>query len=111
MRVDETVAGRRINAWIVLRDGAEVATVQAYHGTTGSTLVNVFNGGSQRLNPDAAPARAYQERRASRHGASPAERTQAALAGLSVCGVVLPDEGVYWKTWLEDEGLTVLRVI
>ncbi len=76
--VQDTKAGKSISAYIVLKDGKEVATIRAHFSDGGTCLVNVFN-------MDGTP---FQHGTASGYGY---DKFTAALSGLVVSGITLSD--------------------
>jgi hypothetical protein len=82
--VSDTIAGKSISAWIILKRGKHIATVRAYSGA--SVLVNVFNHGNNRsLKNKEGTCRdiSFQCGRAGGYGY---DKLTAALSGLEIDG-------------------------
>jgi len=76
--VTDTAAGKSISAYIVLKNGKEIATVRAYFSNGGACLVNVYSmNGSE-----------FQHKRTGGYGY---DKFTAALSGLVIDGVTLND--------------------
>jgi hypothetical protein len=76
--VQDTAAGKSISAYIVLKNGKEVATIRAQFSNGGTCLVNVFS-------MDGTP---FQHGKASGYGY---DKFTAAISGLTVDGITLSD--------------------
>ena len=77
-QVRETAAGQSISAWVILKKGKEVATVQAHYGNS-RVLVNVWDKASG------------YDMQAGSAGGDGYDKFTSALSGLSIGGVVLND--------------------
>lgn len=97
--VAESVAGKKISAYIITKDGEFCAKIQAHH-TYNSTVVNVFDGSFQCL-----------------RGTS----LTTALAGHKVCGIQMYDDCAsnetlkkhlsdYWEGKLTEEQLRSIAI-
>jgi len=93
--VRETKAARSISAYVVLKDGEHVATINGYH-TEGACVVNVFD----------FKGKGFQYGRATGYGY---DKENAALDGLEVQGVKIKE--AYGVRTLESEGFTVINAI
>lgn len=82
-QVRETKAGKSISAWVILKAGKDIATVQAHYGNSGQVTVNVFNYGNNR-----SAEKGCQYGSASGYGY---DKETAALSGLEIDGIVLND--------------------
>lgn len=76
-QVRETAAGRSISAFVILKKGKEVATVQMHHSNGGTVTVDIWNGNNK-----------IQQSRA---GGGGYDKKVAAMQGMTVDGIVLND--------------------
>ncbi len=76
--VTDTAAGKSISAYVILKNGKEVATVRASYSNGGTCLVNIFH-------MDGTP---FQYKRARGYGY---DKFTAALSGLTIAGIELSD--------------------
>lgn len=86
--VRETAAGKSISAWIILKAGKEVATVQAHYGSGGAVTVNIFQGESAAKRSEAASGRGRKALyfQAATAGGYGDDKLTAALSGLWIDG-------------------------
>lgn len=76
-QVRETAAGKSISAYVILKDGKEVATVQSYYGNSGRCQVDVLARG-QELQQASAGGGGY-------------DKFVSCLNGMTIDGITLND--------------------
>lgn len=81
-QVRETAAGQKISAWVVLKDGKQVAQVQAHYGN--AVQVDIW----------AAPEWNLQQGRARGYGY---DRLTAAMSGMRIDGIEIYNHSVFDK--------------
>lgn len=89
--VRETAAGKSISAWVILKAGKEVATVQAHYGSGGAVTVNIFQCGSAANRSEAASGLKALYFQAATAGGYGYDKLTAALSGLWIDGHQLTD--------------------
>lgn len=99
--VRETAAGKSISAWVILKGGKKVATVQAHYGNSGSVLVNIWQSDSAQIRSEAAALKAGKLDRTDHHGRMHVQvataggygydKMTAALSGLWIDGHEMTD--------------------
>lgn len=83
-QVRETNAGKSISAWVILKNGVHVATIQAFYGDSGQVSVDVWH--TAPIVDGSFPE--LQQGYASGYGY---DKFTAALAGMTICGVLMTD--------------------
>lgn len=96
-QVRETKAGCSISAYVVLRDGKHVATVQFHFGDTGRVQCDVYT--SYRLT---------HQRAAGGYGY---DKRTAAASGAVIGGYKIEDYEYEWDYQLEANGFDVIQAI
>lgn len=96
-QVRETKAAKSISAYVVLRDGKEVATVQFHFGDTGRVQCDVYT--SYRLtHQGVADGYGY-------------DKQSVAASGAVIEGYEIEDDGNAWDRQLKINGYTVIQAI
>lgn len=96
-QVRDMKAAKSISAYVVLRDGEEIATVQFYFGDTGRVQCDVYT-----------PYRLTHQRTVGGYGY---DKRTAAASGAVIGGYKIEDNGLGWGRQLEDNGFTVIQAI
>ena len=81
--VSETKAGQSVSAYVILKNGKDIATVRAHFSDGGSVLVNVFNYGATNSDHESKP---FQHARAGGYGY---DKFTAALSGMTIDGITM----------------------
>lgn len=97
-QVRETKAGRSISAYIVLRDGKYIATVQFHFGDTGRVQCDIY-APYELVHQRAAGGYGYDKRTAAASGA--------VIEGYEIDGFT----GWEWDRQLEEIGFEVIRAV
>jgi len=96
-QVRETKAAKSISAYIVLRDGKYIATIQFHFGDTGRVQCDVY-----------APYELVHQRAAGGYGY---DKRTAAASGAIIGGYKIEDNGYEWYRQLEANGFDVIQAI
>lgn len=95
--VRDTKAGRSIAAYVVLKEGKEIATVQFHYGDSGTVRVDVW-----------LPFSLEFQGKAGGYGY---DKASAAISGCKIEGYEIVDSGKGWDRQLEQNGFSVIKAI
>lgn len=102
--VRETKAGKSISAWVVLKNGEEIAIIQAHYADGGTVTVNIFSDSEKdrELGVQHGYARGYGY-----------DKLGSAMHGLQIDGVRIQSHGDSGSGFrkLRDAGFMVIQAI
>ncbi len=89
-QVRETAAAKSISAWVILKEGKEIATVQAYYSNAGVVQADVW---------DALTGTLSHQRRAGGYGY---DKLTAAMSGAWIGGIQIYDHSVHCEAAMKE---------